>query len=61
MQQPAVGGRQQIPPSGQGKIMSGDVKKYALMGAVVLITLFVYNSFLKTFVPASIRTGIGLG
>ncbi len=39
----------------------GDAKKYLLMGAVVLITLFVYNSFLKNFVPASLRTGIGLG
>ena len=39
----------------------GDVKKYLLMGAVVLVTLFVYNSFLKGFLPTSIRTGIGLG
>ena len=38
----------------------GDFKKYALMGAVVLITLFVYNSFLKSFFPASLRAGIGL-
>lgn len=38
-----------------------DLKKYALMGGVVLITLFVYNTFLKSFVPTSIRTGIGLG
>jgi hypothetical protein len=56
-----VRGRQQTPSPDKDKNMSGDIKKYALMGAVVLITLFVYNSFLKSFVPTSIRAGIGLG
>ena len=41
--------------------MSADVKKYALMGAVVLITLAVYNTFLKTYAPTGLRTMIGLG
>lgn len=38
-----------------------DAKKYALMGVVVLITLIVYNTFLKTYAPQGLRTMIGLG
>lgn len=38
-----------------------DLKKYVISGLVILVTIAVYNSFLKALLPTSIRSMVGLG
>lgn len=38
-----------------------DVKKYLISAVVILITIAVYNSFLKSFLPTGVRSIVGLG
>lgn len=37
------------------------IEAYAMTGLSVLITLVVYNLFLKAFLPTGIRNAVGLG
>jgi hypothetical protein len=41
--------------------MESKIKPWLMTGVGVLVTLIVYNLFLKSFMPTTIRTWINLG